>query len=101
MLTATGTPSLWVAVLSAIKVREAINISVSIFHFSFHPRGKGGPVHVEKNEMGSLEPGKFADIVFLNSDPLSDIHITTKIDTVLLRGRMFRPDMLWMQCSLR
>jgi len=25
----------------------------------------------------------------LNSDPLSDIHNTTKIDAVLLRGRMF------------
>jgi imidazolonepropionase-like amidohydrolase len=39
--------------------------------------------------MGSLEAGKFADIAILNSDPLSDIHNTTKIDAVLLRGRMF------------
>jgi Amidohydrolase family len=43
----------------------------------------------KENEMGSLEVGKFADIVILNSDPLSDIHNTTKIDAVLLRGRMF------------
>jgi Amidohydrolase family len=43
----------------------------------------------KENGMGSLEPGKFADIVILNSDPLSDIHNTTKIDAVLLRGRMF------------
>ena len=41
------------------------------------------------NEIGSLEPGKVADILLLNSDPLSDIHNTTKIDSVLLRGRMF------------
>jgi hypothetical protein len=43
----------------------------------------------KENEIGSLEAGKFADMVLLNSDPLSDIHNTTKIDTVLLRGRMF------------
>jgi Amidohydrolase family len=43
----------------------------------------------KESELGSLEPGKFADMVILNSDPLSDIHNTTKIDSVVLRGRMF------------
>jgi imidazolonepropionase-like amidohydrolase len=42
----------------------------------------------KENDMGSLEAGKFADMVILNSDPLSDIHNTRKIDAVILRGRI-------------
>jgi hypothetical protein len=43
----------------------------------------------KENEIGSVEPGKFADMVILDSDPLADINNTTKIDSVLLRGRAF------------
>jgi Amidohydrolase family len=43
----------------------------------------------KEKEMGSLEAGNFADMVILNSDPLADINNTTKIDSVLLRGRVF------------
>jgi imidazolonepropionase-like amidohydrolase len=43
----------------------------------------------KENDLGSVEAGKFADAVILNADPLSDIRNTTKIDSVLLRGRVF------------
>jgi imidazolonepropionase-like amidohydrolase len=42
----------------------------------------------KENEIGSVEADRFADIVILKSDPLSDIHNTTKIDAVMLRGQM-------------
>jgi imidazolonepropionase-like amidohydrolase len=40
---------------------------------------------------GSLEPGKDADIVVLNADPLADIRNTRAIDMVIKKGRIFRP----------
>lgn len=39
-------------------------------------------------EHGSLEPGKAADIVLLDADPLRDIAATRRIDTFVLRGEV-------------
>jgi imidazolonepropionase-like amidohydrolase len=38
---------------------------------------------------GSVAPGKIADLVLLDSDPLKDIHNTTKISEVFLPGKEF------------
>jgi hypothetical protein len=37
--------------------------------------------------MGSIAPGKVADLVMLDRDPVADIHATTKIAAVVLDGR--------------
>ncbi len=44
--------------------------------------------HAEEN--GTLDPGKRADIVLLDANPLADIAATRAIDTVVLAGRVFR-----------
>ena len=41
------------------------------------------------NEFGSIAPGKRADLVLLSADPLADIHNTTQIQSVWLRGQYF------------
>ena len=41
---------------------------------------------VGEAEFGTLEAGKVADLVLLNSDPLVDIRNTLDIDQVMLRG---------------
>ena len=40
-------------------------------------------------EMGTVEPGKAADLVLLNADPAVDIRNTQKIEAVILRGRYY------------
>jgi len=42
-----------------------------------------------ENELGTVSPSRFADIVLLNSNPLDDIGNTVKIDTVILKGRVY------------
>lgn len=40
-------------------------------------------------DLGSIALGKRADLVLLSADPLADIHNTTKIQAVWLRGKYF------------
>ncbi|MEJ2503617.1 MAG: amidohydrolase family protein [Gemmatimonadota bacterium] len=39
--------------------------------------------------IGSLEPGKLADLVVLNSNPLDDLRNSTDIASVMLGGRLY------------
>jgi imidazolonepropionase-like amidohydrolase len=43
-----------------------------------------------KNEIGSVSAGKFADIVALKGDPLSDISLLQKIDFVMKGGQVIK-----------
>jgi imidazolonepropionase-like amidohydrolase len=41
------------------------------------------------SDIGSLEPGKLADLVILDADPTQDIRNTDKIAKVMLNGRLY------------
>lgn len=45
-------------------------------------------------DLGSLEPGKLADLVILFKDPLTDIHNTNTIRFVMKNGELFEGDTL-------
>jgi len=41
-------------------------------------------------DLGTIEPGKLADMILLSADPLIDIHNTQKIDAVIVDGKLLR-----------
>lgn len=46
------------------------------------------------DSLGQLTPGKVADLVVLNGNPLQNIAATRNIALVMIRGRVIRPDSL-------
>jgi len=42
-----------------------------------------------EDQLGAIESGKFADLVFLDANPLEDIRNTQKVSGVILNGRFF------------
>jgi imidazolonepropionase-like amidohydrolase len=44
-----------------------------------------------EKELGTIEAGKFADVVLLTADPLVDIANASKIDVVIKGGTVYRP----------
>ena len=49
----------------------------------------GARVLGRASELGTIEPGKLADLVILNADPLKNVHNMSKIHAVLKEGTIF------------
>jgi imidazolonepropionase-like amidohydrolase len=41
-------------------------------------------------ELGSIKPGKFADIVAVSGDPLADIHLLENVDFIMKDGKVYK-----------
>jgi imidazolonepropionase-like amidohydrolase len=56
------------------------------------------PAHAMKRDkdLGTVEPGKIADFLVVDGDPLADIRNLRKITTVVKDGRAYDPAKLWM-----
>jgi imidazolonepropionase-like amidohydrolase len=52
-------------------------------------------------ELGTVEPGKRADLVIVRGDPLSEISAIRKTSLVVARGRVYDSPSLWKLVGFR
>ena len=51
----------------------------------------GAELMGRSKDIGSIEPGKYADIVAVDGDPLSDITVMEKVAFVMKGGEIYKP----------
>ncbi|MDE0283362.1 MAG: hypothetical protein OXN26_02265, partial [Gammaproteobacteria bacterium] len=54
--------------------------------------GNGAEVIGAENILGTVEPGKFADMLILGSNPLDDIGSIRDIDLIIRGGKIYERD---------
>ena len=87
----TGTDCLNTYVLAGFSIHEELQELVSAGLPEFEVL-KAATVNAaeflkRQNDIGTVEPGKIADLVLLNGNPLKDISNTRKIDGVMIKGK--------------
>jgi len=70
---------LWAIASGGMKPHDALRVA-TIF---------GAQAIGMDQDLGSLEPGKLADLIVLDQNPLDDIHNTTAIHYVMKNGRLY------------
>jgi len=48
-----------------------------------------------EKEVGTIEPGKRADVIVIDGDPLADIRNTRNVEFTIAKGKMYKSSELW------
>ena len=52
-------------------------------------------------ELGSITPGKFADMILVSGDPTNDISDVRRVDVVIKNGDVYRPPEMYPAFGIR
>lgn len=52
-------------------------------------------------ELGSITPGKYADMILVNGDPTHKISDIRHVETVIKNGEMYRPSEMYPEFGIR
>jgi len=66
-----------------------------------HPVRFQRQVMKRDNELGSVAPGKLADLILVNGDPTTNISDIRKLDTVIKGGAVMYPAEIWPALGVR
>ena len=80
-----------------IELEEMVGIGLSPSEAVLACTGRAAAALGVADRVGSIEPGKKADLLVVNGDPTSDISVLRDIDTVLLGGMIVR-SASWADC---
>jgi imidazolonepropionase-like amidohydrolase len=62
---------------------------------------KAAQVMHKDGELGSITPGKYADLILVNGDPTRDIRQIRKVELVVKNGDLYRPAELYQAFGIR
>ena len=71
------------------ELQEMVNAGLSEFEALQSATIRPAEMLRRDKDIGTIEPGKIADLLLLDGNPLKDIRNTTKIKGVMVKGRLF------------
>jgi Tol biopolymer transport system component len=75
-----------------LELEEMVAAGVSPLQALHAATGAAARIIGADHELGTVEPGKWADLVLLDADPSADIRATRRIRAVVQSGRLLMPD---------
>jgi imidazolonepropionase-like amidohydrolase len=87
LMTGTDLGSKWISPGSSLHDELALLVDAGLTPIQALQAATRNPAHFLRIEAGTVEPGKAADLVLLDADPLQDIRNTRRIHAVVLGGK--------------